>query len=600
VLLILVTSGIIVFYADHAHRDTALALSAQSMTELSGRVIERTTGFLAPARAVADLEAKRLASGVDLDHLEPEMVDLLETAPQIESTYAANPLGRMVQVRRAADRPVLEHRWIVSGPAGTEEIVRGDAGRSTSTRVNYDPTTRAWWKAATATDGPAWTEAYIFFTRKQPGLTAARAVHGPDGSLLGVTAADVMLGDISQFLASLPLGDSGRALVVGPDGTVVAAPDPAMMRDSNGELILPALAGCGPPWDAPEVAIAVAHAAPATFQVRVGKRSWLVGFQPFPADLGTGWGVVTALPTAELMGRADESRLRAIGLALLTMLGALAAGLVLAGQIAGPIDYLGTQIARVTRLEHGDFTTGSWIREVQSMSTSLAGMQAGLDSFRRYVPTRLVRELLASAEPARLGGEERSVSIIFCDLRGYSTFVEVLPPARVVHILNDFFGEMQRIAEAHGAGVVDYAGDAVILVFGAPGDLPGHPEAAVRCALAMREGLAALNAGWEASGLAAAWKEVGIERLACRIGVHTGPVVAGNLGSTSHLKYSVVGDTVNVAARLEQLNKELGTDLLVSAEVYEAIGPELRARAEARGSVLLKGRSRPQQVYGVS
>ena len=152
---------------------------------------------------------------------------------------------------------------------------------------------------------------------------------------------------------------------------------------------------------------------------------------------------------------------------------------------------------------------------------------------------------------------------------------------------------------AHLGCVIEYLGDGILAVFGAPDTVPGHVEHAVRCAEAMREQLGELNARWDADGTSARWKALGMERLAQRIGIHTGRVVAGSLGSSVRMKYAIIGDTVNLAARLEGLNRVLGTDILVSEQVLAQLPSELAARFSAHGEQMVKGRAQPVRVFSL-
>ncbi len=224
------------------------------------------------------------------------------------------------------------------------------------------------------------------------------------------------------------------------------------------------------------------------------------------------------------------------------------------------------------------------------------------DTFGRYVSEDVARSLLADRSQTRLGGEVRDVTVVFSDLRGYSTISEELAPAEVVDLLNRYLGAMNELIDEAGGVVIEFLGDAILAVFGAPNDLEGHAEIGLRCAEAMGHRLIELNQAWEEEGIASRWQKVGLAKLGQRIGIHTGPVIAGNLGSRKRAKYAVIGDTVNVASRLEGLNKELGagdadgvSQLLFSDAVYEALPAAMQARALKRGEFLVKGR---QQAVG--
>jgi class 3 adenylate cyclase len=233
-------------------------------------------------------------------------------------------------------------------------------------------------------------------------------------------------------------------------------------------------------------------------------------------------------------------------------------------------------------------------------------MAAGLEereriraTFGRYLGRDVAKALLAETDPARLGGEEREVVVLFSDLQSYSTLSEHLSPQQIVELLNTYLEAMTDAIEAENGIYLEFLGDGFLAVFGAPNDLPDKEAAAVRCALEMRRRLVELNDAWERSDVAKLWRERGIPRIAARVGLHRGTVVAGNVGSRNQVRYTVIGDTVNVAARLEALNKELGSDILASREVIDKLPPELAEKAASRGEHRIKGREQPVRVYAI-
>ncbi|MBW1887162.1 MAG: adenylate/guanylate cyclase domain-containing protein [Deltaproteobacteria bacterium] len=208
-------------------------------------------------------------------------------------------------------------------------------------------------------------------------------------------------------------------------------------------------------------------------------------------------------------------------------------------------------------------------------------------SFGRYV-TPEVSEKILQGEIA-LEGELRDVTILFCDLRGYTTFAEGKEPRKVVQFLNEYFTEMEKTIKQHKGIVLQYIGDEIEAVFGAPEDLPNHPEMAVRAALEMRKSLRALNEKRESTGE---------NPIAHGIGVHTGEVLAGSVGSPDRLVYAMVGDTVNSASRIQVLNKTFGTDILISQRTKDLIKAE-NFNLSSLGQVALKGKSEEIEVYKV-
>src|SRR5262249_11873998 len=174
-------------------------------------------------------------------------------------------------------------------------------------------------------------------------------------------------------------------------------------------------------------------------------------------------------------------------------------------------------------------------------------------TFGKYVSAEIRDEILAGR--VALEGQLREATILFADIRDFTPWVEASDPREVVRDLNAYFTEMETAIRAHGGRVLQYIGDGIEAVFGAPMDKPNHAEAGVRAALDMRARLTNWNAARQRDGR---------PPLRNGIGVHTGTVLAGNIGSVDRLAYALVRDPVNLASRLQSLTKELQADILVS------------------------------------
>jgi len=266
---------------------------------------------------------------------------------------------------------------------------------------------------------------------------------------------------------------------------------------------------------------------------------------------------------------------------------------------------LGAMAVALRRVQGGDLAAGVPVTAsdevgvledgVNTMVAVLRDKEHILETFGRVVePT--VRDHLLSGE-LRLGGEIRQVSVLFCDLRGFTALAEQAAPAEVVALLNQFFTAMTSWVRQCGGFVDKFIGDAVLVVFGLfDGDgANGRAEGAacaIRCALGMRERLVELNATRRAGGR---------PPLTLAVSVHTGEVVAGRIGAEHRHEYTVIGDTVNVAARLQQACKERGSYLLISETAYNlARACGVVADVTAVDSISLRGRSEPVRVFGVA
>lgn len=208
-------------------------------------------------------------------------------------------------------------------------------------------------------------------------------------------------------------------------------------------------------------------------------------------------------------------------------------------------------------------------------------------SFGRYVTPEVSQKILNGE--VVLEGEMRDVTILFCDLRGYTSFVEKRDPKEVVRFLNAYFTEMELAVKKHKGIILQYIGDEIEAVFGAPMDLPDHPDMAVRTALEMRLRLTNLNENRKGQGE---------KPVAHGIGIHSGPVLAGSVGSPERLVYAMVGDTVNAASRIQTLNKRFGTDILISHDTKKRLkGNGFRLASMGRSA--LKGKSQEIEIYKV-
>ena len=208
--------------------------------------------------------------------------------------------------------------------------------------------------------------------------------------------------------------------------------------------------------------------------------------------------------------------------------------------------------------------------------------------FSRYVPRDVYHQLLEDPTRAALGGKRRTMTVLFSDVRGFTAMSEKATPEEVVGQLNDYFSRMVGVLFEHHGTLDKFVGDMVMGLFGAPLDDAHHAEHAVQSALAMTRALDELNQRWKAEGR---------PTLDIGIGISTGDMVAGNIGSSDIMSYTVIGDVVNLGARLESLNKDYGTRIIISEATRQAL--EGRYDIRPLGEVLVKGKSRPVTIYEV-
>ncbi len=311
----------------------------------------------------------------------------------------------------------------------------------------------------------------------------------------------------------------------------------------------------------------------------------LVGF--------AGLGVIAEVPEAKAFDAARKVEHRSVLVGLIVLSIAFLAGYLYSGTISRPIKRL---VAAARRISAGDFNINLKPKgrdEVASLSVAFNEMAKGLEerdrvkeAFNKFHNKEIAEKLLSGE--IKLGGERKEATIFFSDVRGFTALSESLQPEQVVEMLNEYFTRMVAIIRSRGGVVDKYVGDAIMALWGVP--LSSHDDTrnALMACLAMRTELVKLN-------------EIRLSRgqpiLKIGMGLNIGPVIAGNIGSNEKMEYTVIGDAVNLASRIESMTKDFGVDLLISRDVYERITNDFIC--EACESAKVKGKSAAVEVYKV-
>jgi adenylate cyclase len=330
-------------------------------------------------------------------------------------------------------------------------------------------------------------------------------------------------------------------------------------------------------------------------EVELGGERFVTLFRPL--------ALVQGSPALAALQRSLDHELEPIRWLESLLLGTALAGLVVAALLAfrlartvsRPVQWLAAHTRVIARGDYASRIAIAGAEEFEQLAAAFNAMSDGLaerDRVRDLLDKNVSPEVAARLlrEGAALGGEEREVTILFADLREFTALSETLPACELVRELNRYLDRMSTAIEAEGGVIDKFIGDAIMALFGAPVGQDDAADRALRAALRMREALVALNAELAAEG---------VPPLAFGIGINTAHVVAGNIGSQHRMNYSVVGDGVNVAARLQSLTRhsEYATDILVSdATLQRACG---RYATRVLGSVAVQGRVEPVRVHAL-
>lgn len=330
--------------------------------------------------------------------------------------------------------------------------------------------------------------------------------------------------------------------------------------------------------------------------IDVGDRTFIV--DAFTDDrLVSGRGSAYRLVAARDVSRLKARLYRNLAIALAIV---LAAGIVAIGWGLRTARIMSSALGRVSgalvRLKQQEYVKVDGVRTGDELEDLAMGFNAMVDglaerdklktTFGKYMTEAVVDHLMAGK--VQLGGETLTATILFSDIRSFTAISEKMDAKQLVALLNEYFTEMVDVVMREDGVVDKYIGDAIMAVFGAPVPKPGTAVAAVRAAIGMREALAALNTKLLARGA---------KPIETGIGIHTGELVAGNIGSEKRMEYTVIGDSVNLASRLESATKELGVAVLISQDTYELVKDHFELRPVKE--ITVKGREQPVMTYEV-
>ncbi len=435
-----------------------------------------------------------------------------------------------------------------------------------------------WFKSGIRADEPQWFKVVDHPIGQRPSIALAGPIDVYQ-ERQGVLAVIIEYTRLAHFLAQLQVGRTGTAFILDGSGDLVAAPDkeadelhPARMQ----EMMLP-----------------MAQMAFVEAGEEGRKNSWRrrlkkdgaafeVALTPLPFP---GWSLATVIPEAEFLGPVEATlRHLIVGLGAGALAAALLSAIFARSLIAEPLARVVGEIRHVESFALEKVRRHpSRLTEISSLSGAIAEMAGGLSAFRKFIPADLVRSLLHQGIEAKPGGSIRELTVMFIDIAGFTGLSERMGD-RVVPLLSDYLNRATEIIVANGGTIDKFIGDAVMAFWGAPTEQPDHALLCCRAALAFRDAI-------ESSGIA---DDQG-RPLQIRIGINSGRVLVGNIGSELRLNYTVIGDAVNVASRLEGANKNYGTRILIGEATKRIVADAVVTREVE--SIAVYGRAEGLAVH---
>lgn len=579
-LMLAAVASVLVLGLVSAGRNTFALLSDKADLALAG-VEVRVRHQLDPAAAMAKFVAKLVERGeldpTDTRRLEDTLRGALAGAPDITGAAFVAPDLTGVRVARQDGTVTVSPVNLRGSTDGPAEVFNG-ADRST----------------------PQWAEPLWSPEARTSFISLFHPVRR-NGRYLGQVAVGVSLGDLSRFLSNLYVDQGVNAFILYDDEHVLAHPSLGVLKfDFSGKTDGPPLPRTDQLKDPALSAFQARGQAVGGLKNRTEGRVVRVGGEDmlFLTRKMTGygrqeWTVGIAMPAAQMGGEVERLYTTAIA-GLVILLVSVAVALLVGRRISHQVGRLAEAADRVRAFDFQNVRElpDSRLQELSRAAHAFNAMVAGLQWFETYVPKALVLRLMRRRDTTASGlsSEEREVTVMFTDIRGFSRLAEHLGAADTAALLNDHFTCVAACIEAEDGTVDKFIGDSIMAFWGAPDEQQDHAARALRAARAIARAIHADNRERLARGQ---------PPIRMCIGLHTGPVVVGNIGSASRINYTIVGDTVNVAARLEEMASRIQGDdeiavLVSGATVLAGAGT---APLDSLGAQRLRGRAGAMEVW---
>ena len=419
---------------------------------------------------------------------------------------------------------------------------------------------------------PISTQPYRGATTGALAITVAQAHRTNRRVVIGV---DVLLETITSFLAEERISPGAVTFLVDEAGTPIIRSDSETPGTSSAQHLANAIAAA----ELPE--------RTARF-LEVGGRTYVVRASAVDLEsLLEGTRIVVAAPLDELTAEARRGMRQGLAASAVILAAGIGCVLLAANMITRALQNLTLGADRMRRL---DFETpvevSSHVAEISALGGAMAKSLGAIRTFGLYVPKELVRRIVDAGQFTGRSAQRQDVTAMFTDISDFTTISERHSPEEVVEMLSAYFDIFSEVVGEHGGAIIQFLGDSVFAMWNAPIPDPRHAEHACACALALKARIDEFNAAQRARGR---------PELRTRFGIHSGSAVVGSVGAKERLQYTGMGDTINVASRLEGMNKDYGTTILVSSVIAETCGEHFTFRP--LGSAYAKGRRAELEVY---
>ena len=573
--------------AERTSRDLAATINQQIVASVTQQLSAITTEARAAHTTVRTLFLQNVLETKEADKREFVFLSQIQAQPTISWVAFGWPDGTFFGAHKLGDArlemiEISEVEGQVKRRTDTYDVVTGDIEFSERRfeETSFMVFDQSWYADAIKSEEPRWYEVGNHPTGARPSIAFAGPidVYQQREGALAVIIENTRL---SRLLSQLQVGRTGAAFLFDRAGKPIAAPDrnaDEVNRQHEDQPLLSvastAVRRSGHTDDG--------ASSQQSVHLDIGGEAFDVTLTPLSF---LGWSLAVVIPEAEILGpvRSTIEQL-AVWIVALIAAAALLSAWLSQRIIAAPLIVVGRELKNVERFELDRVAYHpSSVTEMDNLSRAIADMANGLSAFQKYIPADLVKALIVEGVEAKPGVTLRQLTVMFVDLAGFTGLSERMGD-RVLPILSEYLNCVsERVSANHGT-IDKFIGDAVMAFWGAPADNPRHAVDACRCAIEIQQAMRQLGLKDDAG-----------QPLAIRLGINSGHMLVGNVGSDLRLNYTAIGDAVNIASRLESANKLYGTSILIGEDTRKLGGSSIAVREV--DDLTVRGRSQPLQIF---
>jgi adenylate cyclase len=612
VISLVFSAGIILSSMWISSAKNARELSEALILEIQGSITNRLINYFDPVAEmnsrIAYLIGTHFTAPLEDKEGEKKLFsyyeEILRTNPQVKMAYYSDTRGDLMMLNRMTDgsfskrmvrndgkniSTVWDHANVAYYGNYSNSVLDASEG--------YDPRKRGWYEIARDQRRSAWTPVYLFATDHLPGFTSVVPLYDNDGILSGVSSLDITVDEISRFLATIQTTPGTKIALVDSAYNLVgfqAKTDADLDKlftetvDANGISVFDVRTlDMFPDEDVRYILRQTLHGGGGLQAVKYGGRLYRSVLTPTTIGNGLELSIGIIIPEDDIIGNVKRNLAYVTIFSVSILIIIIIISSLFSNSIAKPMQVLSEEMAKIRNFQlDSDVDISTTLVEIVNMHDAFEGMRMGLKNFKRYVPSDLVAQLINKDIEAKIGGEKRELSIFFSDIANFTSISEKMAPEDLVQQLSIYFENVSKIILENKGTIDKYIGDSVMAFWGAPRQSDNHAEMACRSAVTIQTILHTIFRKWTKNGK---------EPFYTRIGIHTGEVVVGNTGYEERLNYTVLGDPVNLASRLEGVNKVYGTRIIVSENTWAQCKDMFEFRRLDKISV--KGREEGIMIY---